>query len=67
MTDERPGDAELKRWLTEQDPFGNAQLEQQVQHAKVEKQLTPGLWLVSSGIALPYVAMMLAVLALPTS
>ena len=61
MTDEPHGDVELKRWLAQQDPFGNTDLERQIHHAKVEQQRAASS-LVSFGVVLPYVVMMVGIL-----
>ena len=39
MTDEPPGDAEFKRWLAEQDPFGSADMERRLKEFQSLREL----------------------------
>jgi len=63
MTDEPPGDAEFKRWFAEQDPFGNTEGSLEREIVKVS-QMRRFSSLMSVGLALPYLLMMVGVLAL---
>ncbi len=63
MAEESPGDAEFKRWFAEQDPFGNTEGSLEREIVKVN-QMRRFSSLMSVGLALPYLLMMVGVLAL---
>jgi hypothetical protein len=69
MTDEPPGDAEFKRWLAEQDPFGSADAErrleefQRLRELRLQEQKAPPVFGLFGLALIPYALMALGLVA----
>lgn len=69
MTDEPPGDAEFKRWLAEQGPFGSADAErrleefQRLRKLRLQEQKAPPVFGLFGPALIPYALMALGLVA----